>query len=106
MCGSGVNGVILASDLTSEQSVRKCANLVRGGESGVEYMRGIEDYKSVQQLQLESRLDRGSMYSPMSASTHVLSLGEPALPLTLNFSPKPQRAVVSSCRTSTGVSSS
>lgn len=106
MCGSGVNGVILAGELVSEQSLRKSANLVRGVEGVGEYMRGVEDISSVQQLQLEPGLDRGSMSSLVSASKHVLSMGEPALPLTLNFSPKPQRAVVSSCRTSTGALSS
>lgn len=103
MCGAGVNGVILAGELVSEHNLRKSPNLVRGVEGVGEYMRSVEDTSSVQQLQLEPGLNRGSMSSLVPASKHGLSMGEPALPLTLNFSPKPQRAVVSSCRTSTGV---
>lgn len=106
---SGMNGTTLGSDPTNSASrhlYRKSADTLVGRDRGVEESKGTEDGCSVLVSQLESRLDRGSACSLMSTSKHGLSMGEPSLPFSLNFSPKPQRPVVSISRTSTGVLSS
>jgi hypothetical protein len=106
MYGSGMNGSMFTSNLANfgnQHSVRKPANLVCGRERGVEYSKGVDNNSSFHLSELESRLDRGSACSLMSTSKNALLIGEPSLPLSLNFSPKPQRPVLSISRTSTGV---
>ena len=101
-----MNGTMPVSDLVDsgrQRLYRESANLVCGPERGVEHSNCVQDGCSVMQSQLESRLDRGSPCSLMSTSKHALLMREPSLPLSLNFSPKPQRPVVSNSRTSTGV---
>ena len=106
MHASGLNGAMLASDLgdsASQRLYRESANLMSGRARGVEHSYCIQDGCSFLQPQFESRLDRGSPCSVMSTSKHALFMGEPNLPLSLNFSPQPQRPVVSISKTSTGV---
>ncbi|KAG0565228.1 hypothetical protein KC19_8G175000 [Ceratodon purpureus] len=100
----GMNGSMFPSDLSNfanQHSARKPTNLVCGRERGVEYSKIVHSNSSVHQAELESRLDRASSCSLMSSSKNALLMGEPSLPLSLNFSPKPQRPVVSITRTST-----
>lgn len=104
-CASGLNGVVYAADLAnsmSRQRARKSQNLVCSREPALDYCQGIQNGWNIQQSQLESRLDTVSASSLTSTSKHSLSTGEPSLPLTLNFSPKPHRPVVPASRTSTG----
>ncbi|XP_024356734.1 uncharacterized protein [Physcomitrium patens] len=104
----GLNGVVYAADLAnsmSRQRARKSQNLVCSREPALDYCQGIQNGWNIQQSQLESRLDTVSASSLTSTSKHSLSTGEPSLPLTLNFSPKPHRPVVPASRTSTGIPS-
>ncbi|KAG0565240.1 hypothetical protein KC19_8G175300 [Ceratodon purpureus] len=100
----GINDMTLTSDSTnsvSQHLYRKSTDTLCGRDRGVEHNKVTQDGPSVLHSQLESRLDRGSACSLMSASKHALSMGEPSLPFSLNFSSKPQRPLVSISRTST-----
>lgn len=60
----------------------------QGIETVLESSQGACDGSSIWQPPLASRLYTVSAYSPMPTSNQTLSVGEPSLPLTLNFSPK------------------
>lgn len=60
----------------------------QGIETILESSQGACDGSSIWQPPLTSRLYTVSAYSPMPTLNQTLSVGEPSLPLTLNFSPK------------------